>query len=105
MQTPLSLGPAGAEPATPMGLAVTTDTAGLPALTWTPVPDGELPIRFYRIYRDAGTGLEGRYDVTITEDPTYTDPKPATSGHTYWVTAVDSALNESSPSDPVVWTP
>jgi prepilin-type N-terminal cleavage/methylation domain-containing protein len=103
--TPLTIGPAGAEPATPTDLAVTTDTAGLPVLTWTAVPDGALPIRFYRIYRDAGTALGGRYDVTITDEPTYTDPKPATGGHTYWVTAVDSAFNESSPSDPVGWTP
>ncbi len=105
MQAPLSVGPAGAEPAAPTGLAVTTDTAGLPVMTWTPVPDGALPIRFYRIYRDAGTGLGGRYDVTITTDATYTDPKPDAGSHTYWVTAVDGAFNESSPSDPVGWTP
>ena len=105
LQTALAIGPAGAEPAMPTDLAVTTDSAGLPVLTWTPVPDGALPILFYRIYRDAGTGLGGRYDVTITNDATYTDPKPDADSHTYWVTAVDSAFNESSPSDPVGWTP
>jgi hypothetical protein len=102
--TALDIGGAGTAPAAPTGLAVTTDAAGLPVLAWTAVPAGESPIRFYRIYRDAGPGLDGQYDVTITTDPTYTDPKPEGSGHTYWVTAVDSEFNESEPSDPVGWT-
>ena len=33
------------------------------------------------------------------------DEKPGSGGHTYWVTAVDSAFNESEPSNPVGWTP
>lgn len=91
---------AGSAPA-----AVTTVTAtivdGLPKLTWTAVPGAQ----FYRIYRDSGTGLSGRYDQTITSDATYTDPHPGNSTqHTYWVTAVGSTFNESAPS-PAVTSP
>jgi hypothetical protein len=74
---------------------------GLPVLDWPDPPAGS-GIRFYRIYRDTGTGLADRYDETITNDTTYTDPSPGTSGHTYWVTAVDSNFNESAPSAPVI---
>ncbi|MDP9318862.1 MAG: fibronectin type III domain-containing protein, partial [Actinomycetota bacterium] len=80
----------------PTGLTATV-VDGLPQLSWTApssVPAG--PIRFYRIYREDGTGLDKRYDLTITSSPNYTDPNPGnTTAHTYWVTAVDQNFTES----------
>jgi hypothetical protein len=97
---------AGTAPDAPTGLTAAV-IDGKPTLTWTPpatVPDG--PVRFYRIYRDTGTGLDDRYDETVTRDPTYTDPKPgSTTAHKYWVTAVDQNFNESAPSAPVLAPP
>ena len=89
---------AGAAPAAPTNVQVTLGTEGLPVLTWTAPASGT--VLFYRIYRDSGTALADRYDETITDDPTYTDPNPgSTSTHRYWVTAVDSQFNESAPSN------
>jgi prepilin-type N-terminal cleavage/methylation domain-containing protein len=80
---------------------------GKPTLSWTPpatVPAG--PIRFYRIYRDSGTGVGDRYDETVTSDPAYVDPDPgSTTAHKYWVTAVDQNFTESAPSTPVLSPP
>jgi type II secretory pathway pseudopilin PulG len=96
----------GTPPDTPTNLTAGV-VDGKPLLTWTApatVPDG--PVRFYRIYRDTGTGLADRYDETVTSDPTYTDPKPgSTTAHKYWVTAVDQNFNESAPSAPVLSPP
>jgi prepilin-type N-terminal cleavage/methylation domain-containing protein len=93
-------------PDAPTGLTATV-VDGLPHLTWTApssVPAG--PIRFYRIYRDTGTGLADRYDETITSAEQYTDPHPgSTTAHRYWVTAVDKNFNESDPSAPVLSPP
>ena len=64
------------------------------------------PIRFYRIYRDSGTQVADRYDETITNATSYTDPNPgATTAHKYWVTAVDQNFTESAPSAPVLAPP
>jgi prepilin-type N-terminal cleavage/methylation domain-containing protein len=80
----------------PTGLTATV-VDGLPRLTWTApgsVPAG--PIRFYRVYREDGTGLDKRYDFTLTSATNYTDPNPGDStAHTYWVTAVDQNFTES----------
>jgi prepilin-type N-terminal cleavage/methylation domain-containing protein len=96
----------GTEPDAPTGLTASV-VDGKPTLSWTApatVPDG--PIRFYRIYRDSGTGVADRYDETVTSDPVYTDPDPgATTAHLYWVTAVDQNFNESAPSVPVLSPP
>jgi hypothetical protein len=79
---------------------------GLPVVTWT-APSvnagaGQRPIRLYRIYRDGGTSLGDRYDVTVDASTTWTDPKPGnTTVHKYWVTAVDDRNNESSASNQV----
>jgi hypothetical protein len=87
----------GAAPQAP-GPITATVVDGLPKLTWSSVGSA----RFYRIYRDTGTGLADRYDETSTSSPTYTDPNPGgTTQHTYWVTAVDSSFDESAPSAPV----
>ena len=85
-------------------LAVPTVVDGSPLLTWTAptVGSGQRPIRFYRIYRDGGTALTDRYDVTVDASTTWTDPAPGnTTAHQYWVTAVDSSNNESNPSNGV----
>ncbi len=96
----------GTAPDAPTGLTASV-VDGKPTLTWTPpatVPDG--PVRFYRIYRDTGTGVGHRYDETVTSDPSYTDPNPgSTTAHTYWVTAIDQNFNESDPSSPVLSPP
>jgi Tfp pilus assembly protein PilV len=96
----------GKAPDAPTGLTASV-VDGKPTLSWTPpanVPDG--PIRFYRIYRDSGTSVADRYDETVTSDPGYVDPDPgSTTGHKYWVTAVDRYFNESDPSSPVVSPP
>lgn len=80
---------------------------GLPVVTWTaPSVDtasGQRPIRFYRIYRDGGTSLADRYDVTVDASTTWTDPNPGNSTvHKYWVSAVDDRNNESNPSNAVI---
>jgi type II secretory pathway pseudopilin PulG len=97
---------AGTAPDAPTGLTASV-IDGKPTLSWTPpasVPDG--PIRFYRVYRDTGTGLADRYDETVNSNPSYVDPNPgASTGHKYWVTAVDNYFNESPVSAPVVSPP
>ncbi len=88
-----------APPDAPTGLTASV-VDGKPVLSWTApatVPNG--PVRFYRIYRDSGTNLSDRYDLTVTNSPNYVDPEPgATTNHRYWVTAVDKDFNESAPS-------
>jgi type II secretory pathway pseudopilin PulG len=90
--------PLGA-PSQPTGLTASV-VDGKPTLAWTApssVPNG--PIRFYRIYRDSGTNVSDRYDLTVTNDANWVDPDPgATTNHRYWVTAVDKDFNESPPS-------
>jgi prepilin-type N-terminal cleavage/methylation domain-containing protein len=90
----------------PPVLGVPTIVDGSPLLTWTApaVGAGQRPIRFYRIYRDGGTSLADRYDVTVDASTTWTDPAPgASTSHKYWVSAVDTSNNESNPSNPVQW--
>jgi prepilin-type N-terminal cleavage/methylation domain-containing protein len=79
---------------------------GLPVVTWTAptvnTAAGQRPIRFYRIYRDGGTSLNDRYDVTVNASTTWTDPNPGSSTvHKYWISAVDDRNNESDPSNQV----
>jgi hypothetical protein len=80
---------------------------GLPVVTWTApsvnTASGQRPIRFYRIYRDGGTSLADRYDVTVDASTTWTDSNPGNStAHKYWVSAVDDRSNESNPSNSVI---
>jgi prepilin-type N-terminal cleavage/methylation domain-containing protein len=92
-----------AAPSEPQNLVATT-VDGLPVLTWT-APASGTPI-FYRIYRDTGTNLADRYDETLTDQTTYTDPRPgASTVHQYWVTAVGSDFQESGPSNDATSTP
>ena len=86
---------------------IPTIVDGLPVVTWT-APSvnsgaGQRPIRLYRIYRDGGTSLADRYDVTVDASTTWTDPNPGnTTSHKYWVSAVDDRNNESNPSNAVI---
>ncbi|MEO8095139.1 MAG: prepilin-type N-terminal cleavage/methylation domain-containing protein [Pseudolysinimonas sp.] len=83
---------------------VPTIVDGSPLLTWTApaVGAGQRPIRLYRIYRDSGTSLTDRYDVTVDASTRWTDANPGPStAHRYWVTAVDTSNNESNPSNAV----
>ena len=84
-------------------LEVPTIVDGAPVLKWsTPAAAGvgQLPIRLYRIYRDGGTSLNDRYDVTVDASTTWTDANTGLfTSHKYWVTAVDTSNNESDPSN------
>ena len=83
-------------------LNVPTIVDGAPQMTWsTPaVGAGQRPIRLYRIYRDGGTSLADRYDVTVNASTTWIDTNTGLStSHKYWVTAVDTSNNESNPSN------
>jgi hypothetical protein len=80
---------------------------GTPVLTWAaPAVNtgaGQRPIRLYRVYRDGGTSLADRYDVTVDASTTWTDPNPGSiTSHRYWVSAVDDSNNESNPSNRVI---
>jgi type II secretory pathway pseudopilin PulG len=55
-------------------------------------------LRYYRIYRD-GVAYADRYDHTgQATTRTWTDRSPGAGTHTYYLTAVDSALAESPPT-------
>jgi hypothetical protein len=69
-------------------------------LSWSAPKSGGAAVAFYRIYRGS-TNYQERYDVTPSgETTTYTDTN-ATTAHSYWVTAVNSSLTESSFLGPV----
>ena len=74
-------------------------------LRWSPTtdPDTGDSVDFYRVYRGGNDGPEDRYDVVDNSgDPiVWTDPKPGSGNHTYWVVAVDSRYSESSFSNSV----
>jgi hypothetical protein len=91
----------------PAGSVTIGSSNGLPQITW-PIatdPDTGDSVRWYRIYRD-GTGFVNRYDRvdasqacnSTTGTCTYTDTAPNSGGDTYWVTAVDTHYDESSPA-------
>jgi prepilin-type N-terminal cleavage/methylation domain-containing protein len=78
---------------------------GNTVLTWSapsvPDPDPGDSIAFYRIYRDGQTYAD-RYDRTGSgSDLTYTDTNTGGQAHTYYVTAVDTHLAESTIVGPV----
>jgi prepilin-type N-terminal cleavage/methylation domain-containing protein len=92
-------------PFPPTNLTGTKPGDGTVVLNWTapspPDPDTGDGIAFYRIYRD-GTAFADRYDRTGTgTEVTYTDKKLGNQTHTYWVTAVDDHLAESTLLGPV----
>jgi hypothetical protein len=90
--------PAGPNvPGSPLTLVHNAD--GSVTLSWS-APKWGPAVSFYRIYR-GGTNYNERYDVTASGAvTTYTDTDAA-GEHSYWVTAVSSALTESPFLGPV----
>ena len=89
-------------PDAPTNFAVTEDEEGNITLTWTPSASGA---DGYRIYRD-GFAVGDRYGFVDTSDPEdlefeFDDPDPGIDPHQYWITAVDSVLQESVLVGPV----
>ena len=87
-----------APPNPPSKLELRHNAEGAVELTWTAPAGGPPPI-FYRIYRGS-TNYTSRYDVTAGANTGYTD-SDASPEHTYWVTAVDENLTESTFLGPV----
>ena len=85
------------QPTSPSGLTVTSISASEVGLSWTASTD-DTGIAEYRIYQD---GLEA--GVATGTSSTVTGLTPDTS-YGFWVTAVDSAGNESLPSETVTAT-
>jgi hypothetical protein len=93
---------AAAAPLAPLLLVITNEvTTGKPTLSWNHLFPGT--VRFFRIYRDSCCTVANRYDATAANALTWTDPRPGTTNHTYWVTAVGPSLSESAPSNPFGW--
>jgi len=104
----LSVGTPATAPDPPTGLTVDTSPSGLARLNWTAPASGG--VSFYRLYRDDSDGnpatveYADRLDRTSTAaTTTYTDSQSGTVPHKYWVTAVNSAYNESTPVGPITW--
>lgn len=87
------------QPGAPTALQGTRATDNSVALSWT-APSTGGAVSFYRIYRD-GLAYTDRYDRTGDTTTTYTDPNSDGGTHTYYVTAVSSALGESSILGPI----
>jgi hypothetical protein len=81
------------------GSVTVTTQNGLPVISWPAAtdPDSGDQILFYRIYRN-GVAYADRYDRVDGSTLTYTDNSPDPGGDTYYVTAVDSHYDESTPT-------
>lgn len=91
----LTVTTAGPPPNAPTNLQASLSN-GNTVLAWA---IGSQP-NFYRIYRD-GQLVGNRYDSAPGNVTSYTDTQTGGVQHTYWVTAVDSQLAESTPAGPV----
>ena len=95
--------PAGAPvaPSAPLTLTVTTNLDETATLTW-PVAVGGAAVSFYRVDRD-GDAYANRYATvsasTCAVTCSYSDVNRS-AGHSYYVTAVTSGLEESAPTGP-----
>jgi type II secretory pathway pseudopilin PulG len=88
-----------AAPNAPAKLELTKNANGSVTLSW-PASVGGPAVIFYRIYRGS-TNYTSRYDVTASgTTTTYTDTS-AEVAHSYWVTAVNANLTESTFVGPV----
>lgn len=90
-------------PSPPTSLVAST-SSGSTILRWTASPgdpDTGDSVAFYRIYRD-GSAYANRYDRTGDgATVTYTDTRTGGVSHSYYVTAVDTNLAESTLLGPV----
>jgi prepilin-type N-terminal cleavage/methylation domain-containing protein len=91
-------------PNPPTNLTASADGGGT-TLNWQapvpPDPDSGDSIAFYRVYRDGQT-YAARYDRTDSgSELSYTDSNTGGQAHTYYVTAVDGQLAESTIVGPV----
>jgi prepilin-type N-terminal cleavage/methylation domain-containing protein len=96
----------------PASSVTVSSGGGQTVITWPMVtdPDSGDAVRYFRIYRN-GNGYTNRYDrvdVTASGSCTpasstcsYIDAAPSAGGDTYWVTAVDTHFDESSPQQAV----
>lgn len=92
-------------PNAPLGLTLELGLDGRLALSWTlPVPgdpDKGDAIAFFRIYR-GGTTVGDRYDRTGSgTSVSWADDEPGAGTDAYWITAVDTHLQESALVGPV----
>jgi len=91
-------------PNAPTGLTVTKDGNGNTHLNWTapstPDPDAGDSIHSYRIYRD-GTTVGDRINRVDGTETFVADPRTWDEVHQYWVTAVDTHMQESTLLGPV----
>jgi len=108
---PLAVSAATAAPDAPRmrSTPIETTPGGLPRLNWNPPVSAG--VSFYRIYRDMSGGdpavaveYADRHDRTTNAETSYTDSPGDVASHQYWITAVDSAYNESAPLGPITWT-
>jgi len=91
----------GSRPEPPTGpLEATTSANDTPTLTWGAPATGA--VSFYRIYR-GGTAIGDRHARTGDDSRTWSDDDGGAGARQYWVTAIDSAYNESDPIGPVSW--
>jgi hypothetical protein len=88
-------------PSVPTGVrAATGATPGEIDLNWAASSDN-VAVTGYKVYRDGGTSAI----ATVTNATSYADTGlSAASSHTYTVSAIDAAGNESAPSSPVSGT-
>jgi subtilase family serine protease len=77
----------------PTNLAATLSGRNV-QLTWTRSPEPN--VSGYRVYRDFG--LISGATLIPASNPQFTDPTRPNGTYTYWVTAVDTAGGETSPS-------
>ena len=95
----LTLPAPAAQPAPPASLnAATTSDGTAVRLNWTAPASGSTPA-YYRIYRD-GAAYDQRYAEIAGDVTTWRDPEAGFT-HSYYVVAVDAALNESAALGPV----
>lgn len=96
-------------PNAPTDLALAPDEDGRLVLSWTPASptdeDSGDGAAFYRIYR-GGTTVGDRYDRTGSGTASsYVDTDPGAGTASYWITAVDTHLQESALVGPVELSP
>ncbi|MGI9303891.1 MAG: Ig-like domain-containing protein [Gammaproteobacteria bacterium] len=100
MSPPVAVSSDARAPLPPTGLALELVGAGILAQWVAPEVDGEEI--HYALYRSSAaqiTSIDGLEPVvTDIGEPRALDPRPSNDAHTYAVTAIDAAGNESAPS-------